>query len=536
MLIVMQQNSSTAKSPTSLIDGLSEGHKFAIFALMAVGQFMALLDTQIVAASMSDIQAGLAAAPDESSWIQTAYLMSEIVMIPFAGWLARAFSTRWVFVVSAAGFTLSSMACGLSQDIQTMVIARVFQGFLGGAMIPTAFATGFTLFTGKKRAIIPATLGLLGSLAPTIGPTLGGRITDLFSWHWLFFVNVVPGTIIAIAITFIGKVDEPEPALLRGFDLLGLVLLAAFLGCFEYVLEEGYRWNWFDDGTILLLTWISVIAGLLFVLRSLRYSNPIVDLHILKNRTFAVACLFNFITGFGLFGAVYVLPLYLARIRGFDAQQIGDAVFVAGFAMVFGAPITAKLLDKIDLRLMIAFGFIMFAVGLLLTSDITSEWTGDQLFWPQVIRGFSLMFCIVPATNMALGAVAPSQLKMSSGLFNTMRNLGGAVGIACINTWINSRTNDHWHRLSEHLTTSNPRLQTWLHNVTQHMVPATSDRGLADHRALSLLAGTVRREAVTMAFADSFHLMALLFIAALIFVPLLHRPKVASPKAQEAAH
>jgi DHA2 family multidrug resistance protein len=532
----MQQKLSSVHDPAFFIARLSEGRKFAIFALMAVGQFMALLDTQIVAASMSDIQAGLAAAPDESSLIQTAYLMAEIVMIPFAGWLARAFSTRWVFVVSAAGFTLSSMACGLSHDIHTMVVARVFQGFLGGAMIPTAFATGFTLFTGKKRAIIPATLGLLGSLAPTIGPTLGGRITDLLSWHWLFFVNVVPGTFIAIAIAFIGRVDEPEPALLRGFDLLGLLLLAAFLGSFEYVLEEGYRWNWFDDGIILLLTWVGSIAGVLFILRSLTYSNPIVDLHILRNRTFAVACLFNFITGFGLFGAVYVLPLFLARVRGFDAQEIGDAVFIAGFSMIFGAPITAKLLDKIDLRLMIAFGFVMFAVGLLLTSGITSQWTGDQLFWPQVIRGFSLMFCIVPATNMALGAVAPSQLKMSSGLFNTMRNLGGAVGIACINTWLNDRTNDHWHRLTEHLTTADPQLQTWLHNVTQHLAPSAADAGLIDHRALSMLAGTVRTEAVTMAFADSFHLMAMLFLAGLIFVPLLHRPKVASAKAQEAAH
>jgi DHA2 family multidrug resistance protein len=520
----------------SPIDSMSDGRKFAIFALMALGQFMALLDTQIVASSMNDIQAGLAAAPDESSWIQTAYLMSEIVMIPFAGWLARAFSTRWVFVVSAAGFTLSSMVCGLSQDIQTMIVARVFQGFLGGAMIPTAFATGFTLFTGKKRAIIPATLGLLGSLAPTIGPTLGGRITDLLSWHWLFFVNVIPGLLCTFVIAFIGRVDDPEPSLLRGFDLIGLILLAIFLGSFEYVLEEGYRWNWFDDGTILLLTWISIITGLLFVLRSLTHSNPIVDLHILRNRTFAVACLFNFITGFGLFGAVYVLPLFLARVRGFDAQQIGDAVFIAGFSMIFGAPIAAKLLDKIDLRLMITFGFCAFALGCFLTSGITSQWTGDQLFWPQVIRGFSIIFCIVPATNMALGAVAPSQLKMSSGLFNTMRNLGGAVGIACVNTWLNDRTNDHWHRLSEHLTTADPRLQTWLGHVTTHIGSSSADSGLVDHRTLAILAQSVRTEATTMAFADSFHLMAMLFIGALVFVPLLHRPRIATAAAKEAAH
>ncbi len=523
-------------SGVSPIASLSEGRKLTIFALMALGQFMALLDTQIVASSMSDIQAGLAAAPDESSWIQTAYLMSEIVMIPFAGWLSRAFSTRWLFIVSAAGFTLSSIACGFAGNIQTMIVARIIQGFLGGAMIPTTFATGFTLFTGKKRAIIPATLGLLGSLAPTIGPTLGGRITDMLSWHWLFFLNVIPGLVITIVLGLIGRVDDPDPSLLRGFDLIGLVLLAVFLGSLEYVLEEGYRWNWLDDETIRNLTWLGAITGLLFVVRSLTHTNPIVDLRVLGNRAFAVACLFNFIAGFGMFASVYILPLFLARIRGFDAQQIGDAVFVAGFSMIFGAPITASLLNKIDLRLMIVFGLCTFALGLWLTASITSDWTGDQLFWPQVVRGFSIMFCVVPATNMALGSVLPSQLKMSSAVFNTMRNLGGAVGIAGVNTWLNDRTNVHWMRLTEGLTTADPRLQTWMQNVNHHMSTAASDPGLANHRALALLAGTVRREATTMAFADSFHIMAMLFLGALFFVPLLHRPKMMSAIAREAAH
>src|SRR5271154_6447697 len=184
----------------SRIDSMSTKRKFILFALMAVGQFMALLDTQIVAASISDIQAGLAAAPDESSWVQTAYLIGEIIMIPFSGWLSRAFSTRWLFTASAAAFTLSSIACGFAWNIQSMILARAIQGFVGGAMIPTAFATGFALFKGKKQAIIPATLGLLGSLAPTIGPTVGGWITDTLSWHWLFFVNIAPGLFITFMI------------------------------------------------------------------------------------------------------------------------------------------------------------------------------------------------------------------------------------------------------------------------------------------------------------------------------------------------
>jgi DHA2 family multidrug resistance protein len=518
------------------IDAMSDRRKFLLFSLMAVGQFMALLDTQIVAASISDIQAGLAAAPDESSWIQTAYLMAEIVMIPLSGWLSRAFSTRWLFTASAAAFTLSSIACGCAWNIQSMIVARAVQGFVGGAMIPTVFATGFALFTGKKRAMVPAVLGLLSSLAPTIGPTLGGWITDEISWHWLFFVNIVPGLIITLTIPFFEAIDEPDLSLLKKFDFIGLGLLAVSLASLEYVLEEGYRWNWLDDPTIRNLTWTAAFTGGLFIWRSLVHPSPIVDLRILRNGTFAVASLFIFITGFGLFGGIFVVPLFLARVADYDARQIGEAVFVAGLSQVLIAPLVARLSQTVDLRIMLTFGFVGFAGGLWMSTYVTSQWQGGEFFWPQIIRGFALLLCIVPATTMALGALPPSQLKMASALFNTMRNLGGAIGIACINTWINDRTNKHWHDMAGQLTTANPRLQTWLANVTQHFTGTESDPGLIDHRALATLANTVRREAVTMAFADSFHLMAVLFLGALVFVPLLKRTAPATAATKEAAH
>ena len=405
------------QTKSSPIDSMSDRRKFILFALMAIGQFMALLDTQIVAASISDIQAGLAAAPDESSWVQTAYLIGEIVMIPLSGWLSRAFSTRWLFTASAAAFTISSMACGFAWNINAMITARAIQGFVGGAMIPTVFATGFALFTGKKRAMVPAVLGLLSSLAPTIGPTLGGWITDVLSWHWLFFVNLVPGLVITFTIPFFEAIDEPDLSLLKKFDWIGLILLAISLGSLEYVLEEGYRWNWLDDTVIRNFTWLAVVTGGLFIWRSLAYSDPIIDLRILKSRTFAVACLFIFITGFGLFGGVYVLPLFLARVAGYDARQIGEAVFVAGLSQVLIAPLVARLSQVVDLRKMLFVGFTLFALGLYLNTGVTSQWQGGEFFWPQIIRGFALLMCIVPATTMALGALPPAQLKMASALF-----------------------------------------------------------------------------------------------------------------------
>ena len=503
---------------------MRESRKLLIFFLMALGQFMALLDIQIVASSVSEISAGLAAAPDEASWIQTAYLMAEIVMIPLSGVMSRAFSTRWLFSISAAGFTLASIGCGFASNIETMIVMRAIQGFLGGAMIPTVFATGFALFPGPKQALIAATLGMSGALAPTIGPTLGGWITETYSWHWLFFVNVLPGAIITCSVPMLGRVDDPNPSLLRNFDILGLGLLATALASLEYVLEEGYRWGWLDDPEILHLTWISAIAGGLFIWRSLRHPNPVVDFRVLQNRTFAIATLFIFVTGFGLFGAVYVLPLFLARIAGFNALQIGQAVFSTGLAMVVSAPLIAKLSRKIDPRLLISAGLFLFAFSLWRMTPITSEWTGRELFWPQFLRGFSILLCIVPATNMALGSVPPERLKMASALFNTMRNLGGAIGIASINTWLNSGTNLHWLRLNERLSVGRPELDTWLTDVTAHIHEALADPAMASNRAIAVLAHLTRREAATMAFSDALWIMSVLFLSALLLVPLIKRP------------
>jgi DHA2 family multidrug resistance protein len=516
---------------------MPEGRKLLIFCLMALGQFMALLDIQVVASSVSDIQAGLAAAPDEASWIQTAYLMAEIVMIPLSGWLSRAFSTRWLFTASAAGFTLASVACGFAWNIESMIVGRAIQGFLGGAMIPTVFATGFALFKGKKQALIPAVLGVVGTLAPTIGPTLGGWLTETLSWHWLFFVNVVPGLVITFAIPALGRVDDPDPGLMKNFDAIGLALLAITLASLEYVLEEGYRWNWFDDPDIRMLAWVAGISGALFIARSLRHPSPVVDFRALRDRTFAVACLFNFVTGFGIFGAVYVLPLFLGRIRGFNSLQIGEAVFISGLSMVLGTPITAALSrGGADPRVMIAFGLSVFSLSLWMMTPITSQWTGAELFWPQFIRGFSIMFCVVPATNMALSSVPPARLKMASALFNTMRNLGGAIGIACVNTWLNSRTNLHWLRICEHLQLARSEVAVWLDSVSALLRQAVVDPDITNQRAISTLARMARRESVTMAFSDVLSLMSLLFFAALVLVPLIRRPARPSPSAVMDAH
>jgi DHA2 family multidrug resistance protein len=288
---------------------------------MCFGGFMALLDIQIVASSLQQIGGGLSAAQDEISWVQTAYLIAEIIVIPLSGWLTRVFSTRWLFTASAAGFTATSLLCGLAWNIESMIVFRALQGLLGASMIPTMFTSSFYFFQGPRRVYSAAVIGTIASVAPTLGPVIGGWLTDTLDWHWLFYVNLLPGAVITVLTVLLVRIDEPDWTLLKNADYPGIVLMAIALGTLEYVLEEGSRWNWFDDRMIRNCAWIAGISGLLFVLRSLSYAHPVVDLRALANRNFAVGCFLSFVTGIGIFSTIYLTPLFLGYVRGFSAWQ-----------------------------------------------------------------------------------------------------------------------------------------------------------------------------------------------------------------------
>ena len=509
----------TANSVTAM----SEKTKLLVFGIMALGMFMSLLDVQIVAASLPEIESGLSAGADEGSWVQTSYLIAEIVMIPLSAFLSRAFSTRWLFTVSAAAFTVSSIACGFAWNLNVMIACRAVQGFVGGAMVPTVFATGFVLFQGKKQALIPAILGVVATLAPTLGPTLGGWITDVLSWHWLFFINIVPGLLITILVPIYAHVDEADPSVLRGFDPWGIPLLALFLGGLEYVLEEGPRWDWFEDNTNCWVAAVSAAAALFFFYNSFTHPRPVVDLRIFRNSRFAMGCLFQFVLGVGLFSSIYLIPQYLAGVQDYRSLDIGKAVFITGVAQVLATPFAAGLSRRMDPRHMILFGFLLFGLSLYLISGLNSQWGREQLFWPQAMRGFATMFCIVPATNMALGAMPPQWLKSASGLSNLMRNLGGAIGIAACNTVINHRFHLHYTRIVETVTVANQNVEPALAGLARQMQALTSDSVEQQQMALSTLNQLISREALSMTYSDSFLVLAGLFLLALTVLPFSRR-------------
>jgi DHA2 family multidrug resistance protein len=507
--------------PLSRTDDHIDGRRLFTFFTMVFGMFMAILDIQIVSASLTEIQAGLAASSNEITWVQTAYLIAEVIMIPLSGFLSRALGTRIVFAASAAGFTIASMMCGLSSSINEMIVWRVIQGFIGGGMIPTVFATAYIIFPRSRMGLVVPLIGLVATLAPTIGPTIGGYLTDALSWHWLFFINVVPGTFVTIAAITLIDFDKPDFALLDRFDWFGLIFMAAFLGGLEYVLEEGPRYDWFGDGSVLLLAWISGLSAIAFFVRVLTAKTPIVDLRAFSDRNFALGSLFSFIVGIGLYGLTYLFPLYLAEIRGYDARMIGETVFVSGLAMFFAAPIAGRLMNTVDPRFMLAAGFICFAAGTWWMTYVTSDWDFWELLWPQIFRGVGIMIAMIPVNNIALGTLPPERVKNASGLYNLTRNLGGAVGLAGLTTVLNDRTDLHTERLHEAVTfASRPAMET-LDRFTQHFQNLGSD---AHDMALKQLFGMVHIQGVVMAFADVFFLLTLVFVGLAALALMLKRP------------
>ena len=500
--------------------------QFIGFMVMVLGMFMAILDIQIVSASIADIQAGLAASPDEASWIQTSYLIAEIVMIPLSGFLSRLLSTRVLFCISAAGFTIFSLACAMATSLPLMIVFRAAQGFLGGAMIPTVFATAFILFQGPRRATMSVLIGLTATLAPTIGPTLGGLLTETFSWHWLFLINVPVGVLIVIVVGRTMAIDKGDRSLLARFDWLGLALMAAFLGSLEYVMEEGPRWNWLEDETIAAFAMVATFSGALFFYRAFTREEPIVDLYAFANRNFAIGSLFSFLVGISLYGSVYIIPLFLGRIRGYNSLQIGETMFVTGAAMFLCAPIVGRLSQKLDTRVLLAVGLGILALALWLTAQLTAESGSAELMLPLALRGVGTMMAMVPVNQLALGTLPPARIKNASGLYNLMRNMGGAVGLALINTVVTERSAAHRQYLMESAGWGRSGATAWVDSVTAGL-SARLGEVQAGVAALRRLSNLIQQQALILAYNDTLLLMAVFFVLALPLILLVRRPSAA---------
>src|ERR1700709_2669748 len=518
-------SSATPGAPTPNMNVAAPSERIAprrlvAFLIMVFGMFMSILDIQIVSASLTDIQAGLSASSTEVSWVQTAYLIAEVIAIPLSGFLSRAFGTRLLFAISASGFTIASFFCGFASSIEQMIFWRALQGFLGAGMIPTVFASAYTVFPREKFYIVGPIIGLVATLAPTIGPTVGGYITDLMSWHWLFFINIVPGIGITIGVLALVDFDKPNFALLDHFDWWGLLFMAGFLGSLEYVLEEGPQYEWLQDTSVATCAAVCLVSAIAFFWRVLTAEEPIVDLRTFTNRNFAVGCLISFCVGIGLYGLTYIYPRYLAEVRGYSALQIGETMFVSGVTMFLTAPLVGRLMQKYDMRYIIAAGLVIFALGSYEMTWITRDYDFWELLLPQVLRGIGMMFAMVPTNTIALGTLPPDRVKNASGLFNLTRNLGGAVGLAVINQVLNERTDLHIVRLQERVTWGNATATETLNMLAQRL------QGMGDSALMAMkqLSQIVHRQAVVMGYGDAFFMLTVFYFGLTLTLLLLNKP------------
>ncbi|GAC1571117.1 MAG: MDR family MFS transporter [Candidatus Elarobacter sp.] len=487
---------------------------------MCVGMFMAILDIQIVASALPTIEHALNTPLDQLSWIQTAYLITEVIAIALSGRLARALSTRGVFTLGVAGFVVASIGCALSKSFVPLIAWRTVQGFCGGVIIPTVFAAGFTMFPKQLQARALLVAGALAMLAPSVGPLLGGFIAEKLSWHWLFLINVPTGIVVAAVAYALIRIDDADPRAWRTIDPIALIALAAGLAMLETLLKVAPGDHWVQPRDLGLE--FGVVASVFaFVRRCIGRVDPLVDFSPLRAKSFRAACVLNFALGLGLYGSVYVLPLFLGVVRGHSALQIGTIMTVTGVAQLAAAPLATFAERRFPAMWVAAFGFALFGVGSLLSAFATPASDFSDLLLPQILRGAAVLFCIVPITTVALDEQPPAQIGNASGLLNLMRNVGGAVGIGLVDTIINVRPAGIASHLVAELTAGSRRTAEYVG------LPPALFTGQAmthvDSSTIAFARPLVERAAATIAFNEAWILLGTLMLLSLVSVPLLHR-------------
>lgn len=483
----------------------------AVFGAV-LGAFMAVLDIQITNASIKEITGGLGATIDEASWISTAYLMAEIVIIPLSGFLTRLLSLRTYLTWTSLLFLLFSVGCALSWNLPSLIVFRALQGLTGGALIPLAFQVILSL-PPSKRNMGMALFSITATIAPSIGPTIGGYLTEQFNWSVVFYMNLVPGAFLMLAIWFGIQKEDADWSLLKGLDVWGIVTMAIGLSSMTVFLEEGERKDWFASHTIIWLAVIGVLFSTAFLVIELRHKKPFINLRLLAQKNFGLGCLTNFIVGLALYSALYLLPLFLSVIPNYNSITIGETMMWAGLPQFAILPFVPKLLDRIDSRWCAFVGINIFALSCFMNSHLTAASGYDQLMWSQIVRAFGQPLIMIPLSTITTGLVAREQIGSASGLFNMVRNLGGSVGIAALATVMSVREQFHSAKIGESISIYSHWTMSRIQAYTHLFISKGFDAGLAKTKALALLDHVVRRQANVMSFNDCFLIVAAALVA-----------------------
>lgn len=488
-----------------------------------LGAFMAVLDIQITNSSMPEILGELGATLDEGSWIQTSYLVAEITVIPMTAWLATVFGTRRYMLGTTLLFLVFSVGCAFAHSLNGLIVFRVLQGFTGGALIPMAFTLVLKLLPPGSHPLGFGLFGMTATFAPAVGPTIGGWLTDNLGWPAIFYLNLVPGAIMLAALAWGLRDEKPRLSLLRNGDWWGIATLALGLGSLIVFLEEGNRNEWFSSRMIIALGLTALTALSAAFVIEWRTPEPLVNLRLLTRRNFGLGALVGMAFGFAMYGAAYLLPLYLAQVQGYSAQQIGWTIMWSGAPQLFMMPVAAMLLRRVDARILLVTGLGFFGASCFTNAFLTNLTAYDQLKVAQLLRAAGMPLTIVPLTFLATGGIEREQSGSASALFNMLRNLGGSIGIAFLATQLDWREKFHSVRIGESVSIFSAATQERLAGLTCHFMGLGSDPVRANEQALAAIAGIVRREAFVMSFADCFFIVGAV-MTAMMAVAFLCRP------------
>ncbi|MGE3840568.1 MAG: DHA2 family efflux MFS transporter permease subunit [Vicinamibacterales bacterium] len=486
--------------------------------------FMEVLDTTVVNVSLPHIAGSLSATIDESTWALTSYLVANAVVLPLTGWLANHFGRKRLLMASIAGFTVSSLLCGLAPNLMALVAFRIIQGLTGGALQPLSQAVLLEAFPPHERGKAMGFWGLGVVVAPILGPVLGGWLTDSYSWRWVFYINLPVG---AISLLMVRRYVF-DPSYIRrstqGVDYTGIALLVVGIGALQYVLDKGQEDDWFESRTIAVLAISSAVALTWFVVNELRDRHPVVNLRILAQRTFGTGVFLMTTLGFVLFGSLVLLPIMLQTLLGYPSLQAGIAMAPRGLGALIMMPIVGAITGRVDPRKLVGCGLIIGATTLYWLGSLNLQAGYWEIFWPQLIQGFGMSLLFVPLTTISMSQIPREQMGNATSIFNLMRNLGGSMGIAAAATLLARTQQTHFHVLGAHIDAFDPAVQQRMEHLRSLFIASGADVVTAGQRAYAAMFGLVQRQATMQAFVDVFRLFAGVFLLVLPLVFAMKRP------------
>jgi MFS transporter, DHA2 family, multidrug resistance protein len=505
------------------IDWVPRFNPWLIAVSVMLATFMEVLDTAVANVSLPHIAGSLSATPEEATWVLTSYLISNAIVLPMTAWLGSRFGRKRFLMTCIVLFTVASAACGAATSLGMLVAARILQGAGGGALQPIAQAVLMESFPPARRGAAMAAFAMGVIVAPILGPTLGGWITDNYSWRWVFYINLPVGAVaLLMAQTFIEDPPYLRVDRSRRVDYLGFGLMVVFLGALQLMLDRGQEVDWFAATWVRWCAVISAAGFVGFIVRELSADAPIVNLRVLANRNFAIGTALITVLGVVLYGTTAMLPLFLQTLLGYPALQSGLAVSPRGLGALTCSIIVGRLIGRVDSRLLIAAGFTLAGSSALLYSRMNLDIAQRDVVWTSLVNGFAGPLIFVPLTTTAMGTLSREQMGQGTGIFNLMRNIGASVGIAAVTTLLTRGTQAHQARLVTHLTPYDPAYQRWLEDAQAHLAPQVGSAAAAP-AALGLLYRMLVRQATLLSFLDTFRLLALLALACLPLVFLFRR-------------